>query len=116
MTVRVPFGKHKGALLSNVPDGYLLWLVGEAPWGAPDQSFVMRNKPFFDAAKQEFKRRQNGLPVEQVAGLTGDMRRFLKEFVQLGYKAMAQRYHPDRGGSTEDMQVIGQLRDYLKGL
>lgn len=117
MTVRVPFGKHRGALLSNIPDGYLAWLVGKADGGAPDPGFLARNKNFFDEAGCEYQRRKDGKPLtSEVNGIPDELRGYLKEFINLGYKAMAIKYHPDKGGTDEEMIQIGQLRDYLKGL
>lgn len=33
--------------------------------------------------------------------------------VERGYAQMARRFHPDVGGTTEDMVLLGQLRDLL---
>jgi hypothetical protein len=38
------------------------------------------------------------------------------ELVDIGYKALATRLHPDRGGSKEAMARLNRVRDELKGL
>ncbi len=38
------------------------------------------------------------------------------ELVDVGFKALATRLHPDRGGSKEAMSRLNRVRDELKGL
>lgn len=38
------------------------------------------------------------------------------ELVDIGYKALATRLHPDRGGSKDAMSRLNRVRDELKGL
>lgn len=114
MTVRVPFGKHRGALLTNLPEDYLMWLCNPS---GPDENFVKRNKLFFDLAHKEWNRRLKGDPIAPKGKeLTDSMRKFLPDLVDAGCKVMAQRHHPDKGGSEEDMKNLLALRAYLKGL
>jgi hypothetical protein len=37
------------------------------------------------------------------------------EIIGIGYKALAAKMHPDKGGSAEAMTRLNQARDYLKG-
>jgi hypothetical protein len=38
------------------------------------------------------------------------------ELVDIGYKALATRLHPDRGGSKDAMSRLNRVRDELKGI
>lgn len=43
-------------------------------------------------------------------------RELAKELIDLGYRAMATRLHPDRGGSREAMGRLNLVRDELKSI
>ena len=56
----MPFGKHKGEKMANVPASYLLWLYDE--WTAPNPRFGFSSKEVkeyiednLDVLKQEAK-------------------------------------------------------------
>lgn len=38
-----------------------------------------------------------------------------KELLDFGYKLLSKRYHPDVGGSHDEMLTLGATRDYLLG-
>jgi hypothetical protein len=38
------------------------------------------------------------------------------ELIDIGYKALATRLHPDRGGSKDAMRRLNRVRDELKGV
>ena len=42
MTCRMPFGKHKGQLLTEVPTRYLMWMFRECDLDAPLYDAVRR--------------------------------------------------------------------------
>lgn len=114
MTVRVTFGKHRGSLLTNLPDNYLAWLCDPA---GPDEDFVKRNKMFFKKAHEEYTRRLRGDPIAPPKGaLDNGSRKFLVPLVDAGYKTLAKIHHPDKGGSAKEMKDLTALRAYLKGL
>lgn len=71
-TVRMVFGKHKGKKMSDIPAGYLRWLV-EGEW--------CRTAWIKQAAKQELERRErpaSGLPAAMGMGVD-DINRLLQE-------------------------------------
>ena len=77
----MPFGKHKGRELCEVPDGYLLWLAEN----------VELREPLLSAIWAEFKER--GLTTDQrptAGGLD------LAE-VKRAYRELSLEFHPDRG-------------------
>jgi hypothetical protein len=109
--VRMPFGKHKGTPLINLPDGYL-------DWGC---STLMKHRKLHAALMEELHRRETGAPppTRKVAGaniskLSKEAQALFEEYVKQGYLAMAKRYHPDRGGTPDNMLAIQEVREWLE--
>lgn len=47
-------------------------------------------------------------------GLVDDtIKDFMIEIVKAGYKKLASKYHPDRGGKVEDMQKLNEAKEKL---
>ena len=44
------------------------------------------------------------------------LQRFMELIIDLGFKAAAERHHPDRGGVEANFQVLGQAKARLLGL
>jgi uncharacterized protein (DUF3820 family) len=95
----MPFGKHKGRELEELPDGYLLWLAEN----------VELREPLLSGVWMEFKER--GLTTDQrptTEGLDPDK-------VKTVYRELSFQFHPDRGGNTEAMKAINLFYERLKG-
>lgn len=56
--VQVPFGKHRGELLTRIPLSYLKWMLNSSTM-APE---------WRDLAKAEFERRGDTMPVAEITG------------------------------------------------
>ena len=116
MGLRMPFGKHKGTPIENLPLEYLDWILD---W--MDEEGLSHSKPrLFDALDEEFMRRKKGSPPE-VSGtglpkLSPQAKALLPLFVKAGYHAMALKLHPDRGGTNEQMVALQQLKEALEKL
>lgn len=93
----MPFGKFKGCSLSELPDDYIEWLVHE---------FKPR-EPLLSRLKTELLFRSPP-PASMM------------EIINAGYKALAMKYHPDTGGSNEQMKSLNNsvdaLRKMMKGV
>jgi len=87
----MPFGKYKGCHLSELPDDYLEWLIGE---------FHPR-EPLLSYLKME---RQWRVPAPAS----------MMEIVSVGYRTLAIKYHPDKGGSNEQMKSLNNSADALR--
>jgi hypothetical protein len=48
------------------------------------------------------------------ATLSGANQAIALELVNIGYRAMSRKHHPDLGGSHEQMVAINQVCDYLR--
>ena len=38
----------------------------------------------------------------------------MSEIIEAGYRMLAAKYHPDKGGSSEDFIALGEAREHLK--
>lgn len=80
------FGKHKGKDLRDVPESYLQWLLDNATNLTP-------------ALKQEII---NILTPSPSIGQIGKW-----------YRSLALAYHPDKGGTNEQMKVVNYAYESL---
>jgi hypothetical protein len=105
----MPFGKHKGRPLAELPDGYLRWLAGLATLREPLRTAVYR----------ESERRRYTGPSHAQTGLPIAALPIAEELITLGYRALTRRYHPDVGGDHQSMVLVNTaatwLRDAVRG-
>lgn len=127
--MKMPFGKYKGEEICDLPEDYLMWLVSnvdmrqqlkdEVVMVLEDQYNIIVTPDMFlnsatgeKGAKPKFDNSSfNNFP--SYLNPNSDMRKFLKDIVDKGYKAVAQKIHPDKGGNKEDMQALNDVKDYL---
>jgi putative quorum-sensing-regulated virulence factor len=113
VTMVMPWGKHKGVPLDQVPLGYLAWVldVGYAARTpallAGIRGEVARRLELHTTASPPPPRGRVGTPPQELGAVLG-------ELVATGYKHLALRAHPDRGGTTAAMQRLNALRDWLR--
>lgn len=119
VSIRMPFGKHKGTPIVNLPTDYLDWLLD---WMDSEESGWMSNsrKRLFDELDEEYQRRKTGQRPTKVMktkfAIGDDARKMLPEFIKSGYRAMALKIHPDKGGTAEQMVALRELKEALEKL
>jgi hypothetical protein len=106
----MPFGKHSGTDIDELPDSYLQWLF----W----QDFL---KPeLADAVRLEIAGRwPDKIHVQIIeAKPKRQPKKQMKTELQTVYRQMARRYHPDVAGpgSTRAMQAVNDFMDQLRGI
>jgi hypothetical protein len=101
----MPFGKFKGRLLSELPDGYLLWLLD-----LPDLNPWLRRALEIEMARRDDGPRPPGRQEGVIA--LADLRPLVKRW----FGELSLRWHPDRGGTQETMQAVNQAHDRLREL
>ncbi len=106
--MRMPFGKHRGYELSELPDGYLKWLstleLHEPLKRAVDDEIYTRISR--DAAQRAFGIMPSAPQVDRTT---------VEEIVGAGLRSLAKKYHPDlEGGSEEDMKRVNLAAAWLR--
>lgn len=102
------FGMHRGRRVSQVPTQYLRWCLQTVNLERyPDLRDAMRRE--LDGRGRSAGDASHAASTDRTAGalaIVGDV-------VRSWYREMALRFHPDRGGSTEAMQVINHAHERL---
>jgi hypothetical protein len=99
-TMRLPFGKFRGMLLTDVPDDYLAWLHA-----LPDL-----REPLRGAVHEEFWRRSRDRLRLRAAPAPDTV----DELVGAGLRSLARRHHPDVGGDAERMKDLNHAADWVR--
>lgn len=106
--MKMPFGKFRGHRVQDLPDDYLEWLTGLDNLRGRLRTVVERERRC--RQWEEESRR----PVEHAPELDAEDRALLAELIRAGYRALALRYHPDQGGSTETMLRLNRIMERLR--
>src|SRR5215472_11480776 len=96
--VRMPFGKHKGVPLSDIPSDYILWGLETRTW-RPDQLDLKKQMQLELAARLGI---YVDRPVPQRPKLA--WRGIYWEIIDAGLKAVTKRYHPDVDGHPRALE------------
>jgi len=66
-------------------------------------------------AKEEFnkKYKYNNCSGSNIGVIDDTTKEFMIEIIKAGYKKLASKYHPDRGGKVEDMQKLNEAKEEL---
>jgi hypothetical protein len=95
----MPFGKHKGENVADLPDDYLEWLHG-----LDDLHGKLRR-----AVDAEWNYRQATESCATALDLDAEDRALVAELIRAGYRALSLKYHPDQGGDSETMVRLNRL-------
>lgn len=100
----MPFGKHRGRRVADLPDQYLAWL----------RTIELR-PPLAEAVADEWRRRREVHDVE-LPTLSPMGRMAAEKIVVKGFRVCALKDHPDTGGTGEHMVALGEAKDFLLGV
>ncbi len=99
--MRIPFGKHKGFSLCDLPEDYLNWLLT-----------IEIREPLRSAIRAEADARR--LNAEARDYSSAPYVAVVDELVSAGFKSLAKRLHPDVGGTHEKMIEITHAAEWVK--
>lgn len=92
--MKMPFGKHKGKDIADLPIEYCRWVVKQ-DW-------------FKEDARIEIRKRV-GIDFETIAKLyQAECTKMANQLAHI-YRQLSIHFHPDRGGDTKAMQFINNL-------
>ena len=109
---RMPFGKHEGKPIRDIPEPYLRWVLREIqdldPWlrRVIGESLESRHR------EQRGQRQQQDAPPSRTSNdvvLRDDLRNIVRSW----YRGLANDYHHDRGVDQQVMQALNVARDRL---
>ena len=100
--MKMPWGKHRGRDLVDVPDAYLDWMMTSAKLLEPLRSAVCR----------EWQARFD--PRASAILFDGDVQSAALQIVSTGYRHLAREHHPDVGGATGTMQSLNAAQEWLR--
>lgn len=115
-TYHLDFGKYAGECVADIPTSYLQWLLREQ---------VLRGRPLLQAAvEMEVEARsrrgegsgQSQRHAERHGERQGYTPALADEVVRRWFAKLSLRFHPDRGGSDEEMRVVNFAHELLKEL
>jgi hypothetical protein len=120
----MPFGRHRGKPIDQLPDGYIDWLLG-LELRPPLRDWVIEEATVREELEEErYQARVRAARAEgsvegkslrtPSASVPTDLERAVRDIVKRGYRACAVAYHPDHGGTVEKMQSINSAKEWLK--
>jgi hypothetical protein len=95
--LRMPFGRHKGKFLDEIPASYLRWVLRECDNITPGLRRAIEAAIDYEEFTPEPPR-------------PGDLAGVVRDW----YRDLALTYHPDKGGSVAAMQVVNECHERLK--
>jgi|SRR5215467_10794561 len=99
MSRTMPFGRHRGERLGDLPFEYLEWLASV--------DFV--REPLRSQIHAEYQRRLYSQDPRIIVDPS-----IVDELVGAGVRVLSKRYHPDMGGDHEHMVAVNRAADWLR--
>jgi len=91
--MRLRFGKHKGKLLADVPQDYLVWLLDAS------RELILEIEDELDLAHETSN--GNGHSYSAPPNLPP----LTKRLIEVGFKTLAKKYHADLNGGRADPRM-----------
>lgn len=107
----MPWGKHKGEDLEDIEASYLLWVLENCEI-RPQLEQDLKDELGSRFAPPRRPREPSG--DGKGARLPREHQALAEEIIKAGYRAVAQRVHPDHGGSHDEMVRAQGAMDALK--
>ena len=101
--IRMPFGKHKGVPVGEIPTDYLAWALTVAkPWLRPHIEAELARQGYDTDDKPPMLRRLT---------LSNPELELAEKIVHRGFRALSPDFHPDRNGDHESFIDLQRVKD-----
>lgn len=124
--MRMPFGKHKGEDIADVPDDYLEWVLENVDITSDalaDAIEAKLNGTYVRPGGQQRRRATSPPPppppppsAGSAGAHTGGALVSMEQVIRAWHRMMAKKYHPDRGGTHEQMLIVNEGAELLQKL
>ncbi len=124
MTTRMPFGKWRGTLLTDIDVQYLNWLLTidlRPRLRAEVAAEVQRRRDERENERRWRNWEQNRAGEEQQRRATADLPKtrdvdgaMALAIITRGYRSLSLEVHPDRGGDPEQMKRVNAAATWLR--
>lgn len=134
---RMPWGKFKGDFIADVPSSYIVWLLDNGKVSSDTLlsralavEMVRRMEDFIPDAKNadgsvgdpgvhsDSRRYESAGPRPTPPSAPRAPQSYREEValqvIESGYRAVAMKLHPDKGGSEQAMKELNSVRETLK--
>jgi Putative quorum-sensing-regulated virulence factor len=117
--MQMPFGKHRGEELEDLPEDYIHWLVTEfdglRPYLRQRLEEELQKREEEDRARRQQRKNQSRASTSN-GGPPPHLKNWVEEIVRRGYRATSFKAHPDQGGSNEAMKELNEAKAWLEKL
>jgi L-alanine-DL-glutamate epimerase-like enolase superfamily enzyme len=107
----MPWGKYRGHPIREVPSGYLVWILEQTTIEEPLSRGIRDELAWRLGLQRSTLAPSWAAPMTLPGELASELRAMLAE----GYRALALKRHPDRGGDGEAMRRVNAARDWCRG-
>jgi hypothetical protein len=104
----MPFGKFKGHAVEDLPDAYIVWLVGL------DLREPLRGAVIDEIARRGLGRWRHEDRVHALGGPPPELREPVRAIVRAGFRTLTREKHPDTGGTNAAMRAVLAAHAWLK--
>lgn len=97
--MKMPFGKYRGVNLEEIPQDYLLWTYENINFRSKTLKCEIESILNISSHEDDSKGKEDSISAAEI---------------ETWLSRMARRYHPDRGGTNEQMQAVMEGYHLLK--
>jgi len=106
---RMPFGKHRGKPLCDLPDSYLLWLTN-----TNIKSKVLAQEIDLEMGYRQQQQRSHHQDRIHHKALSPSVVSSAENIIKRGYRILSLETHPDKGGDTSEQANLNLAIDFLR--
>jgi hypothetical protein len=110
--MRMTFGKYAGIPLSEVPEGYLVWVLDNLDKLSPTLRSAIRIRLGLEAVAKTAQEVKD--PFENLFARQNQERKELDKKLRAWFRQLALDYHPDCRGSDDAMLALNDANERLR--